>query len=835
MLRSFLKTTSLGVALSAAAVACAEPPIDMPEAVPSSEIYWSLQKLNTLGRVLYVAAHPDDENTSLISYLSLGRKYDTAYLSLTRGDGGQNLIGPELRDELGVIRTQELLAARRIDGGQQFFSRAKDFGYSKTAEETLRIWDEDKVLADTVWVIRSFQPDVIVTRFNPEPGFTHGHHTASCLLAMEAFEAAADPTRFPEQLEWVQPWQATRVVWNASWWFFRNRDQDFIESQYTSVEVGDYEPLLGKSFNEIASLSRSQHRSQGFGTRVERGARTEYFQHLVGEPMKGDLFSGVSTDWGRVQGGADVERSIARILAGFDLADPAKSVDAMLELRQEMQALPDPWKTRKLAELDTIVLRCLGMDLKALADRQYVLGGERLQITLEAINRSGVEVNVLEASTNVSDSNYVLGLSLPENERIERTVQLDLPQQLPLPQPYWLEKEGDLGMFEVEDQLLIGKPENDPPFYFDIALGIAGQTVKTRVPLTHREVDPAYGERMVEVANMPLASVSFSNPVALFPNGATKELEIEVSAFTRPVSGTLRLELPSGWSAEPDSLDLQDLSPGESRSVRMSVTAPKTTRVSAIKAVLETSEGEVSDGLKRIRYEHIPEQRVFSDASVKAVSLDVQKLGQSVAYLPGAGDSVAESIREIGYDVQILQPSDVTLENLSEYDALVIGIRAYNTIDEIETLMPAIFEYAESGGTVIAQYNTSRGLKTSQFAPYPLSLSRDRVTDEFAQVRLLAEDHPVLNHPNRITQEDFSGWTQERGLYFPDQWDTAFTPILSINDPGESPKDGSLLVARHGEGYFVYTGLSWFRQLPAGVPGAYRILANMLSLGSENR
>lgn len=806
------------------------PPL--PESVPSSQLQWSIQKLDTLGRVLYIAAHPDDENTSLISYLSLGAKYDAAYLSLTRGDGGQNLIGAELRDELGVIRTQELLAARRIDGGRQYFSRAKDFGFSKHPDETLKIWDKEAVLSDVVWVIREFQPDVIVTRFGPEPGVTHGHHTASCLLALEAFEAAADPTRFPEQLERFEPWQAKRVVWNIGWWYFRNSGQDFNESEYGAVDVGGYEPLLGKSFNEVASVSRSQHRSQGFGARIERGSRKEFFKDLAGEPMAGDLMSGVSTDWSRVEGSEVIEAKLSDLKESFDPANPSASLPEMFALRSALEAKSEEvWAVRKRAELDRIIAGSLGLDVKLLANRPSYQAGDRLNVTVEAINRS--DRNVAIRSVRRGAAAIAESFGLPGNGRIEKLVTIEIGDDPGSAQPYWLVKEGGLGMFELDDSSLIGRAENEPPLSVELTLDVEGEELLFSAPVAYREVDPAKGESIKQVVPLPLASVSFATPVALFPNGATKTLEVEVAAFAKDVSGVVEISAPTGWKVEPRSVIVESIAASGTQRYSFTVTAPKVTGVAKIGAKFTSEDGVVVEqGLEEIRYEHISDQYVFKEASVRAVALSVDRRGSRVAYLPGAGDSMPEAIREIGYEVDLLSLSDVTAERLAGYDAFVFGIRAYNTVDGIDLVMPEVFEFVKQGGTAIVQYNTSHRLKTEQLAPYRLSLSRDRVTDEFAEMRVLAPGHPALNTPNKIVAEDFEGWTQERGLYFPNSWDDAFVPLFSVNDAGEPGREGSLLVAEYGEGHFVYSGLSWFRQMPAGVPGAYRIFANLLSLGN---
>ncbi|MBK1880268.1 PIG-L family deacetylase [Pelagicoccus mobilis] len=834
-IRSSLKAALSSVACVSVASLMFGKPVSAPEPQTGSEILWSIQKLDTLGRALYVAAHPDDENTSLISYLSLGRKYDTAYLSLTRGDGGQNLIGPELREKLGVIRTQELLEARKIDGGKQFFSRAKDFGYSKHPDETFRIWNREEVLSDTVWVIRQFQPDVIITRFNLQPGYTHGHHTASAILAVEAFEAAADPTRFPEQLQYVDTWQAERVVWNASSWFFRRGGNQFDADDYVSVDVGGFNPLLGKSYNEIASRSRSQHLSQGFGARIDRGSRTEYFQDVAGSPMGEDIFSGVDTRWSRVEGSNTVARKVSEIISGFEVTDPAASVPALLELRDELSGLElNEWASRKRAEVDAIILAAIGLDMRALTGSPYVANGEDVSLVLEAVNRSDLDVKVSSIAFPFAGVESSESFDLDFNQRFEKRFSGVIPADAPPPQPYWLRSEGSLGMFEVEDQMLIGNPENETSFYASVGLSVGGGQIDVKLPLEYREVDPAKGESIKPVLNLPSAAVVFETPVSLFPNSQSRIVEVKVSALLDDVAGELSLELPVGWTANPMVQKVDTIGKGGTRVFSFEVSPSERSEETELLAVLKSGGSMLAQSVDQIEYEHIREQMVFAQASTRAVSLKVARAGSRVGYLPGAGDSVADSIREIGYEVVELSVDSFDPESLVGLDTVVIGIRAYNTVEAIDSILPHLFKFAELGGTVIAQYNTSHRLKTDTVAPYRLSLSRDRVTDEFAEITVLDPEHPVMNTPNAIGRRDFDGWTQERGLYFPNSWDDAFQPIWSMSDPNEPKRKGSLLVAEHGEGYFVYTGISWFRQLPAGVPGAYRIFANLLSLGHEN-
>ncbi len=809
------------VSLGAAGRAAEAPP-----ALDSAQIRLALEKLNVLGRVLYVAAHPDDENTSLIAYWANGALYDTAYLSVTRGDGGQNLIGPELRDQLGVIRTQELLAARQIDHGRQFFTRANDFGFSKSPEETLRIWDREKILADVVWVIREFRPDLIVTRFPTEDSDTHGHHTASARLTSEAFRAAGDPQRFPEQLRFVQVWQPARLLWN-SWQSFRaaSRNEPFDPTGLISLEAGGYQPLLGKSYAEIAAASRSMHKSQGFGAEINRGERKEYFKFLEGKPVEnGGIFDGIDTTWARLPKGAEVSAKIRDVLNHFDATQPSASVPALLDLRKTLRALgDDPWVAQKRTELDGIIGACLGLHLEAVAERAAAQPGTSLTIQIEAINRSPTEVKLKSPVEK----------NLPPNELVTEKITVELPKDLPFSEPYWLRQRGTIGTYVVADQTLIGRPENPPPFPVDLTLQVGDEEITYSVETRFRNVDRVAGETSEPLVIAPTAFVELPQPLFVFGNEQAKAITLRVIAAAEDFSGDLALEVPAGWKLQPASIPVKLEGASSETSCTFQLTPPAAAGEGVLRAVFVSAAGEPSAAFskERIEYPHIEPQTLISPAQARLVRAKIDNKARLVGYIPGAGDAVPECLREIGSEVKVLTNPEIRAQNLAQFDAVVLGVRSYNVHPErMDAWSRELLAYAEGGGVVLVQYNTTPGPKPEQL-PHPLHVSHDRVTDETAEVRVLAPDHPVLNFPNKITAQDFAGWVQERGLYFPDQWDSAWAPLLSSNDPGEKPLDGGLLVTRCGKGWFIYTGYSWFRELPAGVPGAYRIFANMISLG----
>ena len=808
------------------------PPLLSHEQSNAGEIQLALQKLNVLGRVLYIAAHPDDENTNLMALWSNGSLYETAYLSITRGDGGQNLIGPELRERLGVIRTEELLAARRVDHGKQFFSRAIDFGFSKTAEETMRIWDHDKILSDVVWVVRKFRPDVIVTRFSPEDQLTHGHHTASAILAGEAFSAAGDPNRFPEQLAFVKPWRPTRLVWNTSPFFFSNRNLPFDPTGLTVLEAGGYNSLLGKAYTEIAAASLSMHKSQGVGSPPRRGARKEYFKLLEGQPMTTSLFEGIDTNWSRVANSESIATQIRQIISQFLPADPAASVPELLKLRQAMNGIKDEsWVPEKKAELDGIIAACLGLHVEASTTNGAVTPGQTATIKLEAINRCNIPVTLQEIRFPLSGDSMKIDAALPSNELVTRDLSCKIPENTPYSQPYWLRKSGTLGAFAVDDQTLVGLPENPPDLPVEIVLQINGQELRYIVDTKYRMVDPVAGELRRPLVIEPPVFAKVVNSVLVFATNQPKSVGVHVTAATGPVKGELKLAVPQGWGVYPASIPI-DLKAADAETVAtFTVKPPEQNSEGTLRAVVSIDGRDYSLGRVRISYPHIGVHTLMPPAEARLVRADIREKGERIGYIPGAGDDVPESLQQIGYSVKILSESDITAENLKQFSAVVLGVRAYNTQERIANWLPELFAYVKAGGVAVAQYNTLAELKTDQLAPYPLEISRDRVTDENAEVRILAPDHPLMTTPNKITSKDFEGWVQERGLYFPKKWDPAWTAILSSNDPKEKPLDGGLLVAKSGKGFFIYTSYSWFRQLPAGVPGAYRLVANMLSLG----
>lgn len=818
-----------------------------PKKPTSGEIHAAIQKAQVLGSALYLAAHPDDENTRLIAHFANVDKVQTAYLSLTRGDGGQNLIASDIRELLGLTRTQELLAARRIDGGTQFFSRANDFGYSKHPDETFTIWDKQQVLSDAVKVIRMWRPDVIVLRFDPRmPGTTHGHHTASAVIGMEAFALAGDPTAFPEQLTELEPWSPKRVYWNAYTWR-SDLAEHIVQENVIKVNGGTYLPKLGESVAEIAARSRSQHQSQGFGSTGSRALYDEQLELMAGD-SKGEQdnpFAGIDLTWNRVQGGGVIGDALARIEDKFDLDNPAASVPDLIAVYRRIQSMPPGfWTKKKSQEIAKIIADCMGVYLSASTEETTATAGSKVVLKLEATNRSTQPARLLR--TMVGPSSL-----LSINERVDealdagkpwtKEMEVALPVSFPNSGPYWLQKTGTLGMYALTDESLAGYGESPDPLNVTYDLGIDDgsgriETFSYTVPVRYQFNSPVKGEQHQPFEVMEPVFVEVSESSYLFTESKPQPIQVKVTAGQANLKGTVELCTPSDWQVTPKNIAINLTRKGEEAVYTFQLTPPAGQVQGMIVPLvrLEGSEEGYTRKLVTIDHDHIPTQLANLDASVPVSKLDLKRAGQHLGYLMGAGDEIPQAMRNIGYDVDLLEDNDFVSGDLNQYDAIIVGIRAYNTLDKMPNYQPKLLEYVNQGGTLVVQYNTSRGLQVemTEIGPYPLQLSSDRVTVEEAEVRLLAPEHPALNFPNKITANDFAGWVQERGLYFPNNWSDKYTPLLSANDPGEPARDGGLLVAQYGKGHFVYTGYSFFRELPAGVPGAYRLFVNLVSLGN---
>jgi len=806
----------------------------VPSKPTSGEIYENIKRLNFLGSVLYVAAHPDDENTNLITYLDNHLHARTAYISLTRGDGGQNLIGSELRELLGVIRTEELLEARKIDGGEQFFSRANDFGFSKHPDETFKIWDKNQVLSDLVYVIRKFRPDIIINRFDHRTaGTTHGHHTASAILSVEAFDVANNSQKFPEHLKNFDVWQPKKLFFNQSWFFYGSQEKfDAADkNNLFAMDIGTFYPTLGKSNSEISALSRSRHSSQGFGTMGSRGSSTEYLEIVKGNLPKNNLFEGIDTTWNRVKNGKKIGEILEKVEQNFDFKNPSASVPELLKAYQLIQVLDDKyWKNLKSEEIKNIISDCSGIFVEAIANTPNATNGENLKINLEAINRSPISVEL--KNIKINENTFQINSELEFNKGFKTEKEIQISENVPLSSPYWVKEKGTVGMYHFSDQDLTGFPETPSAYEVQFDLDFGGQIIHIKKPLVFKKNDPAKGEVYQPFSVVPKASVNVEEKVMIFGNGTSKKVLVKVKSFTENLNGNLSLDAPSNWSVSPKSLEINLNSKNEEKTFAFEVTPPKNESEGKLIPQLKIGNEIFENQLVELNYDHIPQQKVLLPGAAKIAKLEINKKGEKIGYIDGAGDSVAENLAQIGYQVEKISPQNITMENLQKFDVVVLGIRAFNVIPELKFKNKILFEYVEKGGNLVVQYNTSRGLVTEEIAPFQLELGRDRVTDETSEVRFLKENE-VLKTPNLITKKDFENWVQERGLYFPEKWGKELSPVISMNDEGEKPLDGSILVGKYGKGYYVYTGLSFFRELPEGISGAYRLFANLLSLGKK--
>lgn len=807
-----------------------------PQQWNSSEIGLALKKLKVLGTVLYIAAHPDDENTQLLAYFSKGRNYRTGYLSLTRGDGGQNLIGDEQGIELGLIRTQELLSARRIDGAQQFFSRAYDFGFSKSTEEALTIWGKDKILSDVVWVIRNFRPDIIITRFPPDERAGHGQHSASSVLAREAFDAAGDKLKFPEQFQYgVEAWQPKRIFWNT----YNFGAFNTTASDQTKVDVGEYQTMLGRSFGEIASQSRSQHKSQGFGDESSRGEEFEYLKNLAGDAQVKDPFTDISTDWSRVEGGKAIEAKIDSIIANYSLERPDKSVVALAELYKSISALPESyWRTVKLADVQKLIAMTSGLYMEAVVNAPLAVIGDSLAVKINIINRSPAKMRL--RFVQLASIQKTPDTTLSPNRNFTTTQKIAIVPTTPISQPYWLVNEMEKGSYNVKDQKLIGLPENPPAYSVTAELIIEDTRHVFMIPVQYKHTDPVRGELFEPLTVTNPVSLNTNPPVMLFHKGqiTTRPLNLSITSYTDLPSTENRWMYRYGTTDQrvPDTLIKLRKNSTRIRQVAVSnkfMNGNERDRLMA--SFLYRLDGSEKGGylaMSSITYNHIPPIRYFYQDGVTVLNLPVKIAGKRIGYIRGAGDRVPEALGELGFTVNFLSEQDMDPALLKKYDAIVTGIRAYNVHDWLSAHYDDLMQYVKEGGNLVVQYNTNSfaGPFQAKMSPFPFEVSRNRVTDENAPVNFEIPNDELLNRPNKITPSDFEGWIQERGIYFAEKTESNFRTVLSMKDPVDKAlQKGSLIAAKYGKGRFIYTGLAFFRQLPAGVPGAYRLFANLVS------
>jgi LmbE family N-acetylglucosaminyl deacetylase len=743
---------------------------------PAANLQLALGRLANTGSVLMIAAHPDDENTSLLAYMALGRRVRTGYLSLTRGEGGQNVIGPEQGDLLGAIRTQELLSARRIDGAEQYFTSAVDFGYSKTAEETLRKWDKDRVTGDVVRIIREFQPDVVILRWTGTPADGHGQHQASGIIGMDAVLAAAKADRYPDQ--GLQPWTTQRVF------VFHMKDGP------VPVEVGGYDPLLGYSYTEIAGMSRSRHESQAMGTAQLVGPSRVYLQPAIPKNFSGDFLDGIAMGPERLS--PQVAGFLRSAIAEFQPERPHDVIPTLLQSRRMLRSLSGSLVERKLRELDEVVAKCAGLSIEAATTQAHAAAGAKVPIQVQVTNRSPVSLK-LEA-VDLPGAPTIGVADLPNNIPVRRIVGWTVPQSIPSAQ-----------------------------FRFRIG----GEPILITRPILYRYVDKVLGDRTQPFAVVPPVSIRFAEATVVFPSKTPREVNVTVRSYSGATKGSVSLNLPKEWSSHPETAPFNLSADGAEVTIPFRVT-PSESKYSGDVTALADTGVHTSSSVLVLRYPHIPTQTVVQPARARFVRENIRVLAHKVGYIMGAGDQVPDALRQLGCTVTVLTAADLSIGDLEQYDAIVTGVRSFNVREDVRANVSRLNDYVRQGGTLIVQYNVLDN-SLGMLGPLPIKLGSGRVSVEEAPVQILKPKSVLLNFPNPITAADFEGWVQERGLYFPSQWDAGYEAVIASNDPGENPLPGGILYTKYGEGAYIYTSYSWFRQLPAGVVGAYRIFANMLS------
>ncbi len=795
--------------------------LSLGQTLTSSEQYHQLLQLLETKRVLYVAAHPDDENTRMIAYLANGEHAEVAYLSLTRGDGGQNLIGKELGIELGQIRTQELIKARSIDGGKQYFTRALDFGYSKDPTETLQNWDKEKILADVVWAIRSFQPDIIITRFSTTPGITHGHHTTSAILANEAFSLSGDPKAFPEQLTYVKPWQAKRIFFNA--YNFRGEFEPEPGKRYYAMEVGGYNPILGKTYHQLAADSRTMHKSQGFGSTAGVGNAKDFLEQVGGESYEKNPFDGVESRWAAVKGGLAIQAQLEQLLESFNLIETSKNLPALLSIRSALLELDQssPWIAGKLVKLDQLIFQSLGLKMEFVTTKELGHPGEKIAAEFRIVNPSDEPIS--DISLQLKDT-YFVGKDSKGNVDTRIPISFELPNQEEYSQPYWLKEPLDGALFSISNQRNIGLPYKEK-IGGDLSFVLGGQQFKLTVPLVYKYNDPIDGEVKQPFTLVPEVDLSLSKELVFLVEGADPTMQVTVNFRNQLLEGTLEFE---GLNASQFKVTgVEDFPTQKKRIYTVSFLRGQNGK-KEIRARFKSASGLVFDQvIHRISYAHIPNLTYFSPAQIQLIQEDWKVSGGKVGYILGAGDEVPDVLSALGYSISFLGEENLEIAQLKSFQAIIVGIRAYNTEEFLAGKQQVLLAYVNEGGNLILQYNTSTPLVTPNLGPYPFVIGRDRVTVEGSPV-VADWKHSLLRTPNQLVAKDFEGWVQERGLYFASKVDERYQSPLTLQDPGEPSNTGALITAQVGAGTYTYTGLSFFRQLPAGVPGAIKLVINLI-------
>ena len=785
----------------------------------SSEIYQQLKQLNKLGSVMYLAAHPDDENTRLISFLVHHENIRTVYLSLTRGDGGQNILGNEQGSALGLIRTHELLAARKIDGAEQLFTSVIDFGFTKTPKEVFQFWNKEKIVQEVVSAIQEIQPDMIICRFPTTGEGGHGQHTASAIIALEAYQWIENYNKNPKNSKKL--FLPKRLLFNA----FKFGTASTIKPGQFTVATNHYNPLLGEGYGEMAGRSRSIHKSQGAGTPQSVGINVEHFELMAGEPMSNSLFDGMNMDWSRVDKNNVLGEKINKVISDFNFENPSASIEPLIQIRKEIKQLKNSfWKNQKLKEIDQIILSCAGVMAEAFNSKPEATLGEELKVKLNVISRNNASIIVEVPLTKEK-------VTLKNDTVFTTEVTYTLPDS-GLTQPYWLRSDPNGYSYDYDSEKIKGLPEEKNEITIPIVLYLEGDAFPLQVPISYKYLSPTRGDVIERLRIVPDLSIELFENLLIYQEGKENTLSIRLKSNKNLPSGYLTIMLNGKEIIKQDTI--KNLTAHTIKDVNIQL--PKQLQLNDqhqnFLNIAFHSNHTVFDKVQHlIQYEHLPELQYFTKANIQIIPKNWKHTAQKIGYVEGVGDYVDDVLKLAGLDVSTISEKELDqLEYLEQFDAIIIGIRAFNTKAYLKNAMQNLLKYTENGGTLIVQYNTSMGLLTDELGPYPLKISRDRVTEEDAKVTILNPQSRVLNYPNKIEKRDFDNWVQERGLYFPVEWDSKYSTVFSMHDENDSALSGGVLYTKYGKGVYVYTPLSFFRQLPAGNIGAIRLLMNLISM-----
>lgn len=794
----------------------------------SSEIIGQLNQLKTLGTVMYIAAHPDDENTRLISYLVHERNVRTIYLSLTRGDGGQNIIGSEQGVSLGLIRTLEMNEARKMDGAEQLYTSAIDFGFTKNPEEVFTLWNKQQLIDEVKFAIQATQPNVLIMRFPTTGEGGHGQHTASAIIAVEAYEQLKTEAKTNKKT-----WIPERLLFNA----FNFGERSTQKEDQLKIDINQYNPLLGKSYGELAGQSRSMHKSQGAGTPQSFGVYQEYFQHIDGNEAKVDMFDNIDLTWKSV-GAPNIAYSIDTIINSFNPQAPDQSIAALIKLKKSIKALkPFEKQEYQLALLDEIILSCAGITAEYLTTQPSYTKGEKIKGTMSIATRAknvalGGDINNSSLITEVDNKKNNLKFPLKKDQLFQQDITLQA--NFEYDNPYWLNGKSNNYHFDTTFNQSLGMPINRTKS-LNYTLYIQDEPFTLQIPIAYKRLDPLRGDVINEIRIEPEISVAPVNGLLFVDESKTTNTLLQIKTNKSVNNVTIWGTEIKGISSKSYVRILNIPYLRAHLDTIIDVKLPKEL-LNGININYNITISESKDTFditqKVITYDHLPETQYLVSATQKLVEKNWTNKATNIGYIQGADDMVDDVLKALNINVTNLNWNDFqNAAAIQKLDAIVVGIRAYNVNNEIAAIQPLLMQYVKNGGTLIVQYNTDKNLKIKDLGPYPFQLSRKRITEENAEVRITKPEHKLLQNPNKITVSDFQDWVQERGIYYPTNWDSRYETLISSNDNNEVELEGNILYTPYGKGHFIYTPLVFFRQLPDGNTGAIKLFLNLLSVG----